>query len=230
MNLSIQLFATLKDAAKAQKIETQIPADSTVAALLETVAKDYPTLAKWLPHCRVALNEEYATNDQIIREGDEIALIPPVSGGSAEPFVKVVERELSLDEVVRAVQSEKAGGAGAICTFLGVVRENSKDPEGNSHDDIEFLDYEAYAPMAEREMQKIALEAAQQWDAAVALTHRVGRLGVGEASVAIAVATAHRAPSFEACRYVIEELKKRVPIWKKENARDGHWWVEGSGG
>jgi molybdopterin synthase catalytic subunit len=230
MKLQIQLFATLKDAAKASQLEIEVPEGATVAALLGAVAAQTPVLERWLPHCRVAVGQEYAFNDHVLCEGDEVALIPPVSGGSEAPFVAVVERELSLDEVVRQVQTEKGGAAGAICTFLGVVRETSKDLQGQLHDDIEFLDYEAYAPMAEREMRRIALEAAQKWEASCAVTHRVGRLGIGEASVAIAVATAHRAASFEACRYIIEELKKRVPIWKKETARDGFWWGEGSGG
>lgn len=230
MTLQIQLFASLKDAARASQISVEIPEDASVAALLESVARDYPALEKWLPHLRVALNEEYVKSDQIVREGDEIALIPPVSGGSDAPFVAVRDGVLSLDEVVSKVQNQKGGGAGAICSFLGVVRENSKDLDGKMHDDIDFLDYEAYAPMAAREISKICAEAMGKWDAAVACTHRVGRLGVGEASVAIAVATAHRGASFEACRYVIEELKKRAPIWKRENARSGEWWSEGSGG
>ncbi len=233
MIVSIQLFASLKDAAKASQISVGIPDGSSVSQLLEAVARDFPTLEKWLPHCRVALGEEYATGEQIVRAGEDVALIPPVSGGSdAEnaPFVAIVERALSLDEVVSRVQNQKGGGAGAICSFLGVVRENSKDLEGVRHDDIDFLDYEAYAPMATREISKICVEAMEKWDAAIACTHRVGRLGIGEASVAIAVATAHRGASFEACRYVIEELKKRAPIWKRENARSGQWWSEGSVG
>ncbi len=233
MKLEIQLFASLKDAAKASQIEAEIPDGASVAQLLEAVAREFPSLEKWLPHCRVALNLEYASKDQLVREGDEIALIPPVSGGSDgenAPFIEVRAGELSLDEVVKAVQSEKGGAAGAICSFLGVVRETSRDLVGKMHDDIDFLDYEAYAPMAAREIEKIAREAMTKWDASVAVTHRTGRLGIGEASVAIAIATAHRGPSFEACRYVIEELKKRVPIWKRETARDGFWWVKGSGG
>ncbi len=230
MKIPIQLFASLKDAAKASKISIEIPKNATVAQLLEAVARDFPSLEKWLPHIRVAVGEEYAPNDQILREGDDIALIPPVSGGSDAPFVAILERELSLDEVVQAVQAQKGGKAGAICTFLGVVRENSVDLDGKRHDDIERLDYEAYAPMAAREISKICAEASEKWDAACACTHRVGTLKVGEASVAIAVATAHRGASFEACRYIIEELKKRAPIWKRENARSGEWWSEGSGG
>jgi molybdopterin synthase catalytic subunit len=178
MRVLIQLFASLKDAAKTSQIELKIPENANVSQLLESVARNFPALEKWLPHCRVALNEEYATNEQLVREGDEIALIPPVSGGAGTPFVAVVERVLSLDEVVQAVQAEKGGRAGAICTFLGVVRESSRDLEGQMRDDIEFLYYEAYAPMAAREMEKIALEANEKWDAAVALMHRVGRLGL----------------------------------------------------
>lgn len=231
MIVSIQLFASLKDAARTSRLEVEAPDGATIAQVLALVGAQFPVLEKWLPHCRVAVGEEYATGEQTVRTGDDVALIPPVSGGAdeaREPLADVVERELSLDEVTRAVRAQKGGAAGAICTFLGVVRETSRDLQGRAHDDIEFLDYEAYAPMARREMRAIALEASQKWDASCAVMHRVGRLGIGEASVVIAVATAHRAASFEACRYIIEELKVRVPVWKRENARDGFWWSEGS--
>ena len=227
MTLQILLFATLKDLAPAGQIEIEVPADSTVAQVWDAAIQVAPALKKWRSHARVAVNQSYARDDDIVPAGAEIALIPPVSGG-AEPFVEVRETELSLDEVVRAVQAEMNGRAGAICTFLGVVRSNSLDPNGQRHDDIAHLDYEAYAPMAEREMRAICLEVRAQWDGACAITHRTGRLKVGEASVAIAVATPHRAASFEACRFAIETLKKQVPIWKKETARDGFWWVEGA--
>ena len=228
MKLTIHLFATLKDAAPAGRLEIEVPDGCDVAAVWDAAIARAPQLEKWRRHARVAVNQEYASDDTIVPAGAEIALIPPVSGG-AEPFVQVRESELSLDEVVRAVQAEMDGRAGAICTFLGVVRANSTDPGGNKHDDIAFLDYEAYAPMAEKELRAICLEVRAKWDGACAITHRTGKLSVGEASVAIAVATPHRAASFEACRFAIETLKKQVPIWKKETASDGFWWVEGIG-
>ena len=230
MKLTIHLFATLKDAAPDGRLEIEVPDGAAVAAVWDAAIARAPQLAKWRRHARVAVNQEYANDDTIVPDDAEIALIPPVSGGAEleiEPFVAVREGELSLDEVVRAVQDEMGGRAGAICTFLGVVRANSTDPDGNPHDDIEYLDYEAYAPMAEKQLRAICLEVRARWGGACAITHRTGRLNVGEASVAIAAATPHRAASFEACRYAIETLKKNVPVWKKETARDGFWWVDG---
>ncbi len=229
MQLTIHLFATLKDAAPAGLLEIEVPEGADVAALWDAAIARAPQLEKWRRHARVAVNQQYASDDDIVPAHAEIALIPPVSGGAEaqiEPLVEVRAAELSLDEVVRAVQAEMDGRAGAICTFLGVVRSNSTDLEGQKHDDIEYLDYEAYAPMASKELRAICLQVREKWGGACAITHRTGRLNVGEASVAIAVATPHRAASFEACRFAIETLKKQVPIWKKETASDGFWWVE----
>ena len=228
MILQILLFATLKDAAPDGQLEIEVPDGARVSEIWDAAIARAPQLEKWRRHARVAVNQSYAGDDEIVPKNAEIALIPPVSGGESEAFVEVRESELSLDEVVRAVQREMGGNAGAICTFLGVVRANSTDPQGNKHDDISFLDYEAYAPMAEKEMRAICDYVRENWDGACAITHRTGRLNIGEASVAIAVATAHRAASFEACRYAIETLKKQVPVWKRETASDGFWWVEGN--
>lgn len=225
MTLTVQLFAGLKDAAGTSQIQVEVAAGGTVADLLQAVAGGYPGMARWVPHIRVAVNQEYVKTDSAVSEGDEVALIPPVSGGAAQ--VAVVDRAIGLDEVVNPVLAASGGAAGAVCTFLGVVRSNSMDPEGREHRDIEFLDYEAYGPMAEREMARIAGEVEQRWGGHCAMVHRTGRLMVGEASVAIAVATAHRAASFEACHYAIDELKRSVPVWKREQAQGGTWWVEG---
>ncbi|BCM89955.1 molybdopterin synthase catalytic subunit [Abditibacteriota bacterium] len=236
MIVQILLFASLKDALNASQLELEVPEGAHVRDVLQTLGEVYPTVARYLPHVRVARNLDYAVPSDEVRDGDELALIPPVSGGSDtilpadyKPVVGVREEELSLDEAVRAVEQQTQGRAGAICTFSGLVRSTSRDPQGNWHDDIEFLDYEAFVPMAEAKLREIALEVAEKWDAACAVVHRVGKLQVGEASIVIAVASAHRAASFEACRFVIEEIKVRVPIWKRETARNGFWWKEGGG-
>lgn len=226
MKIQILLFASLKEAAQTSQIELELPAGSRVRDALELLKTRAPQLEKWLPHVRLALREEYANPNDELREGDELALIPPVSGGNFEPLIEVVETPLSLDELRARVAAQIGGKAGAFCTFLGVVRDHSRDENGVLHDDISFLEYEAYGAMARREMQKIALEAHEKWGAFVAISHRVGTLQIGEASVAIVAATPHRGESFEACRYAIEELKIRVPIWKKEVAKSGVWWVE----
>lgn len=233
MTVQILLFASLKDALGCSQLSLEVPESSRVAEVLALLSEREPKVARFLPHVRVARNLDYASLEEEVRDGDELALIPPVSGGSDsilppgyEPMASVVEHEITLDEAVHWVEKQTAGRAGAICTFSGLVRATSRDLQGNWHDDIEFLDYEAFVPMAQAKLREIGLEVAQKWDAACAIVHRTGRVNVGEASVVIAVASAHRAASFEACRFAIEELKVRVPIWKRETARDGFWWKE----
>lgn len=133
------------------------------------------------------------------------------------PLFAVTEKPLSADAIGRAVLHD---GAGAVVTFSGTVRDNS---QGHS---VRYLEYSAYAPMAEREMQKIGEEVRARWDLPCAIWHRVGRLQIGEASVAIAVASPHRKEAFEACHWALNRVKETVPIWKKEVAVDGYWWVE----
>ena len=133
---------------------------------------------------------------------------------------KIVENPISMDELIRAVEDP---GAGAIVTFLGVVRDNNLGRK------VHYLEYEAYPEMAVPAMQRIAEEIRQKWDVKhVAMVHRVGRLEIGEASVGIAVSAAHRAEAFEACRYAIDRLKEIVPIWKKEVWEGGEYWIEGT--
>jgi molybdopterin converting factor subunit 1 len=229
MKVTVLLFASLKDAAKTSQIELDLPEGAKVETAIEVLATRFPEIKQWLPHTRLAVAQEYTDKNTVLKEGDELALIPPVSGGDFQPHIEVVETEIALEPLIEIVQNQIGGKAGAICSFLGVVRDHSKDLEGVLHDDIEFLEYEAYAAMAIKQMEKIALEAFEKWGAVVAMTHRTGKLGIGEASVAIVAATPHRGESFEACRYAIEELKQRVPVWKKETAKSGVWWVESSG-
>ena len=160
-----------------------------------------------------AVNKEYADRDRELRDGDEVALIPPVSGGdfrlSAEP--------LSLDAVVREVQSDEAG---AIATFTGTTRIHSR---GRT---VDFLDYEAYEGMAEQEMERIANELRERYElTAVAIHHRVGRVDIGETSVVIAVSAPHRGAALAACKDAIDTLKETVPLWKKEVYEGGEEWI-----
>jgi molybdopterin synthase catalytic subunit len=155
----------------------------------------------------------------VLREGDEVALLPPVAGGSGGPQqCTISDSALDESEVARRVMGDDAGG---LVTFVGAVRDHSR---GHS---IKFLEYEAYPEMAEREMQKIADEAAERWPGTrVAIAHRIGHLEIGDAAVVIAAASPHRAAAFEACRFAIDTLKQTVPIWKKEVATDGEYWVD----
>src|SRR5919202_7049150 len=160
-----------------------------------------------------AVNREYAPPERELHDGDEVALIPPVSGGG----FRVTEEPLSLDAVVTEVADERAG---AIATFTGTVRRHSRGR------DVVYLEYEAYAQMAEDVMAQIAAELEQRHDlTAVAMHHRVGRVEIGEASVVIAVSAPHRHAALAACKDAIDELKERVPLWKKEVYEGGEEWI-----
>jgi MoaE-MoaD fusion protein len=160
-----------------------------------------------------AVNREYAERDRELRDGDEVALIPPVSGGA----FRVTEEPLSLEAVVAEVADERAGG---IATFTGTVRRQSRGRE------VTHLEYEAYAEMAEDVMDKLAAELEERHDlCAVAIHHRVGRLEIGEASVVIAVSAPHRQAALDACREAIDTLKETVPLWKKEVYEGGEEWI-----
>lgn len=166
----------------------------------------------------VAVNREYASADAGLHEGDEIALLPPVSGGAA-PRIEIVDGLIDAAALVHAV---KAGSDGAVCVFDGIVRDNTRGRK------TLYLDYEAYREMALEQMRKLAEEAVAKFSVRdVAMVHRLGRLQVGETSVLIAVASVHRAAAFDACRWLIDTLKKTVPIWKRETFADGAVWADG---
>jgi molybdopterin synthase catalytic subunit/molybdopterin converting factor small subunit len=201
----VRLFAGLRERAgwSARQIEAA------------TVADVWPELGlgEEPPGLLYAVNREYAERDRELRDGDEVAVIPPVSGGS---FL-VTEQPLSLDAVVAEVADETAG---AIATFTGTVRRQSRGRE------VTHLEYEAYAEMAEDVMAKLAAELHERHDlCAVAIHHRVGRVEIGEASVVIAVSAAHRQEALAACREAIDTLKETVPLWKKELYEGGEEWI-----
>jgi molybdopterin synthase catalytic subunit/molybdopterin converting factor small subunit len=182
---------------------------------LERVADVWPTLdlGEEPPGLLYAVNKEYAERDRPLADGDEVAVIPPVSGGafrlSAEP--------LSLDAVVAEVRSDRAG---AIATFVGTTRQQSR---GRS---VLHLDYEAYEEMAEKVMAEIAAELEDRHELCeIAIHHRTGRVDIGEASVVIAVSAPHRQDALAACKEAIDTLKERVPLWKKEFYEGGEEWI-----
>lgn len=167
-----------------------------------------------------AVNAEYVSADHPVSACDEVALIPPVSGGSDIDFFKITSDVLDPTELHNLVLSPQAG---AVSLFVGVVRNN------NLGRDVNFLEYDAYPAMATKVMRQIAAEIRDRWDVLdIAMHHRIGRLEIGEASVAVAVASAHRGEGIEACHYGIDRLKAIVPIWKKEVWADGEEWIEGS--
>lgn len=239
MVVRVRLFASLRQAAGTGTLSYSLPDGATVADLVRNLAAEYPRLPMAAGAIYASVNRVYAGQDTILQPGDEVGLFPPVSGGQAgRPLFEITEAPLSLDDVAGRVA---APNRGAVTVFAGLVRgetdlanpyaaappTGSGDDRGRLH--TAYLEYEAYAEMAEEVMAQIGVEIRQRWPQieAVSIVHRVGRIEVGEPSVVIAVAAAHRKGTFDACSYAIERIKAIVPVWKKEVGRDGQWWVEG---
>jgi molybdopterin synthase catalytic subunit len=220
----------LKDWLGAAAATVELPEGATVAALLEVLRKRQST--DLLQKIAVSVNAQFATAAQVLHEGDEVGLLPPVSGGTARakngPEEADVEDKATTALTRQPIDAErlmaavKQGEDGAVVVFDGIVRNNSRGRQ------TLYLDYEAYEEMAAKQMRALAAEVRTRFGVRqVTLIHRLGRLAVGETSVFIAVASAHRAQAFEACRWLIDTLKKTVPIWKKETFADGAVWADG---
>jgi molybdopterin synthase catalytic subunit/molybdopterin converting factor small subunit len=206
MRVTVRLFAGLRERAGAAERELEG---------VTRVSEVWPALGLGdePDGLLYAVNRRYAESSQELSDGDEVALIPPVSGGA----FRVTEEPLSLEAVVGEVADESAG---AVAAFLGTARRQSR---GRT---VLYLEYEAYADMAEDVMAQLAAELERQYDLwAVAIHHRVGRVEIGEASVAIAVSAPHRQDALAACRDAIDTLKQTVPLWKKEVYEGGEEWV-----
>lgn len=216
MQIRVMLFGAVREAADSPEIAVQLEAGAKVSDLRAELSRRYPIVERYGKQLRIAVNREFAGENDVLNDGDETALLPPVSGGANRCTISA--RSLDVMEVIARVSGDEHGG---IATFLGAVRNHSR---GRS---IDHLEYEAYAEMAVQEMERIAEEAARKWPGVrVAIAHRVGSLPIGELAVVIAAAGSHRAEAFESCRFAIDALKERVPIWKKEVASDGEYWVE----
>jgi molybdopterin converting factor subunit 1 len=216
-----RLFARLREQAGTDDENVELQAGSTVSDVYEALRRAHPALESNRNAVRAALNQEFADWDAVVADRDEVAFIPPVSGGAHGVGVlfELSARPLDARRMETAVAHK---GAGAICTFTGVVRDSSR---GRS---VTHLDYEAYGEMATSQMRKIADEIGERWpEARVAMAHRTGRLEVGEPSVVVSVSSPHRAEAIAACKWGIDRLKETVPVWKKEHATDGTYWIEG---
>jgi molybdopterin synthase catalytic subunit len=214
MGLVVLYFAGARDAAGTGR-ETLADAPATVGALRRALEEAHPRLSRVLPRCRIAVDQEFAPDEAPLRDGAEVAVVPPVAGGAGGPYA-VVDRPLSLAEVVEAVA---APGRGGVVTFTGTVRDETRGKR------VLRLEYEAYREMAERKLAEIGEAVEREHGARVAIVHRVGVLHPGDAAVVIACAAPHRTAAFRACEACIERLKKEVPIWKREVHEDGSEWV-----
>jgi molybdopterin synthase catalytic subunit/molybdopterin converting factor small subunit len=226
VRVDVLCFGVLKDFFGGERDRVELEEGASVGDLLTLLrgrgAKD---VAVW-DSLAAAVNREYAAVGTILKDGDEVALLPPVSGGSRATMqqgcnvrIEILDGVLPTAEVLEGI---KAGADGAVCVFDGIVRNNTRGRE------TLYLDYEAYREMALGQMHALAAQAVERFGVRdVALLHRLGRLQVGETSVLIVVASAHRGQAFEACRWLIDTLKKQVPIWKKETFVDGAVWSDG---
>ena len=221
MRLTVQLFANLAETCGARQIELcDLPQPLTAALVLDAFVTRFPQVDGMRDSIMFAVNAEYVSADHPVSVCDEVALIPPVSGGSDDDLFKITRDVLDPTALHNLVRSPQAG---AVSLFMGVVRDN------NLGRDVDYLEYDAYPAMATKVMRQIAAEIRERWDVLdIAMYHRIGRLEIGEASVAVAVASAHRGEGIEACHYGIDRLKAIVPIWKKEVWADGEEWIEGS--
>jgi molybdopterin synthase catalytic subunit len=224
MRVRVLFFGVLKDLAGKSSDSLDLPDGALVRDVLSHYASEVPRLKESLASLAVAVNQQYAGAETQLKPDDEVALLPPVSGGSGEAdgrshYASIVRDAIDTQGVLDHI---KRGEDGAAVVFEGVVRNQTRGRR------TLYLDYEAYEEMALQQMESLAERALKQFQVRdVALVHRLGRLEIGETSVLIVVASAHRAAAFDACRWLIDTLKRTVPIWKKEYFEDGAVWADG---
>jgi molybdopterin synthase catalytic subunit len=234
MHVRVLFFGVLKDLAGKSGDTLELPEGATTGDVLARLESQIPSLKKALGSIAVAVNQQYAGADTKLKSDDEVALLPPVSGGSGESaegdtasglpagrrrYASIIRDRIDTSGILANI---KRGEDGAAVVFEGVVRYQTRGRK------TLYLDYEAYEEMALQQMDGLAEQALRQFQVRdVALVHRLGRLEIGETSVLIVVASAHRAAAFDACRWLIDTLKRTVPIWKKEYFEDGAVWADG---
>jgi molybdopterin synthase catalytic subunit len=219
VHVRVSLFGPAVDAAGTDRLEFALGSPAVLGDLIGLLCAKYPRLAAAGSSLRYAVNEEYAGRDRPLADGDEVAVIPPVAGGQ-EVRVQLTREPVSAAQLAPLVSR---AGCGAIVTFEGIVRA-----EQSEHGSLEALEYSAHESMALRLMERIREHVTRRFAVADAVfVHRLGRLAIGECSIAIAVAAPHRGAAFEACRFIIEAVKADVPIWKKDIWSDGQTsWVD----
>jgi molybdopterin synthase catalytic subunit len=231
MRVQVVIFGILKDLVGSSEAQLELATGATAGDLWTALQAQTPGLVRFQKSVAVAVNQHYAEPGTPLHEGDEVALLPPVSGGGEcadLPEAKSAMRSahcqlqhapIAADAIIRSIQR---GEDGAVVVFDGIVRNHSRGRR------TLFLEYEAYEKMALDALEALAAEAKTRFGVRdCAVVHRLGRLEIGESSVLIVVASAHRAAAFEACRWIIDTLKRTVPIWKKEHFADGAVWADG---
>jgi len=214
MRVTVLYFAAARERAGTSSETLELPEGATAAQALAAACDRHPALQAVAGKLRLAVDQDFAPGGRALRDGCEVALIPPVAGGAGGH--RIGPEPIAADAPLREVAGTDCG---AVVTFTGTVRSS------NHGKAVVRLEYEAYPEMALRIFAQIAREAQERWSARLVIHHRTGALEPGELSVVIAAASAHRADAFEACRYAIEALKRDAPIWKREVYPDGSTWV-----
>ena len=225
MKVRVLFFGMLTDLTGQRGENFEVSARATVGDLLERCVEKFPKLSGFSESLALSINQEYAPRNTVLQENDEVALLPPVSGGAiaaergSEVNVRLVRENIDTAKIVNTIKHPEDG---AVAVFEGIVRNHSRGRR------TLYLEYEAYEEMALRQAQGLIDEAKKKFTIRDAvIIHRLGRLDIGETSVLIVVASAHRAAAFDACRWLIDTLKQQVPIWKKEFFEDGAVWDAG---
>lgn len=214
MEISIRAFASYREAIGTPRLVLDVPDGTTAAGVWQDLARRFPRLERLPQPMAFAVNDAYVDAETPLQPRDELVLLPPVSGGA---HTALTSDPIDVTALLTRVRHPDAG---AVVLFLGTVRDH------NYGRHVEFLEYEAYQTLALREMERVAAEAERRWPLlGIGMEHRLGHLHVGEISVAIAVACAHRREAFEAGRFAIDTLKQTVPIWKKEVWDEGEAWI-----
>ena len=221
LKINVLLFAGLRESAGIGQVSLELPSGSNVSDAVS--AAEISTPRAWCApeSLAMALNHEYVYSDQLLSDGDELALIPPVSGGSSRrlpPIVLITNDPIDPIEISSHVRDPTDG---AVLVFEGITRNLN---QGRS---VLYLEYEAYRPMAEKKIVELINQISDRWEIdRVAFAHRVGRVDIGETSMILAVGSAHRRPAFEAASYFVDQMKRVVPIWKKEYFDGGDVWID----
>lgn len=231
MQINILFFATIRDLIGQKRLTIELDeATITVEDVRNSLIEQYPAVTDNIRVALAAINEEFAFNKDTVKDGDEVAFFPPVSGGSGQsdspPEIYLLPEEpINHDDIISSITTSKTG---AVCLFSGMVR--GKTNKDGHIPETEYLEYEAYKPMALAKMKQVAQEIREKWKKVegIAIAQRIGRLEVGQNTVLIACSSPHRDDGcFEAAHYGIDRLKEIVPVWKKEIGADGEAWIEG---
>ena len=217
MKVKVHFYALYRERAGRNEHALELNPCTTVSQMLEEIKRLFPNLAPPTVDIVAAVNTEYASPDLVLLDEDDVALIPPVSGGEYMKMIEITRDPLRPEEVTAKVRKDTNG---AVVTFLGTTRMFA---EGRR---VTYLEYEAYEEMALKELEKIRTEIQSKWNVEdIAISHRIGRVDIGEISLVVAVASPHRKEAFYACHEAVDRLKETVPIWKKELFEDGYHWV-----